>query len=215
MLATPPSPRSLHVNSKRPRSQRKKGSRGRPHSRSHSRSNSAEPEAEVEAGADSDASSSIRHPCSPSLPDDSRSSEADADSLRLRKGSEDSKDGEQPLHYLAMPESSVHRAPIATSPSAYASALAVTSNSIPDLTTEGERGAKGPGEYSDAVSTRFLSPILIEFGSAISLLIRSLPFHLQHITNVSTAVGVLVVSVPAAAVIRRIKVVLAVEERLR
>ena len=114
-----------------------------------------------------------------------------------------------------MPESSVHWAPIATSPSAYASALAVMSNSIPDLTTEGERRAKGPGEYSDAVSTHFLPPILIKFRSAISLLIRSLPFHLQHITNVLTAIGVLVVTVPAAAVIWRIKVVLAVEERLR
>ena len=41
----------------------------------------SEPDAEVEPGADSDASASIRLPYSPSLPDDSSSSEADADSL--------------------------------------------------------------------------------------------------------------------------------------
>lgn len=202
-LVTPPSPRSLSADSNRPRRQRKKGSRGRSGSRSHSRSNS-ELEPEQEAGADSDASS-IRRSCSPSLPGDSSSSEADADSVRLRKDSTDSKDSEQPLQ-LATPDSSVHRAPITSSPSSFASALAATSNSDPNtITTESERGVKGVGTYSDAVGTHFTFPILFEFWSAISLLIQSLPLPLQHFTSISTVVGVLVLSVAAAAVLWRVK----------
>ena len=207
-LVTPPSPRSLSADSNRPRRQRKKGSRGRSGSRSHSRPRSEpEPEVEVEAeaGAESDASS-IRRPYSPSLPGDSSNSEADADSVRLRKDSTDSKDSEQSPQYLATPESSVHRAPITSTPSSYTSALAATTNSNPDTTiTESESGVKGPGVYSDAVGTHFSFPIFFEFWGAISMLIQSLPLPLQHITNVSTAVGVLVLTVAAAAVLWRVK----------
>lgn len=83
-LVTPPSLRSLGADSNRCRYQPKEGSRGRSGSRSHCSNSKLPVERELEAGVDSDASS-IRRPCSPSLPGDSNSSEADANSFRSRR----------------------------------------------------------------------------------------------------------------------------------
>jgi len=187
-LVTPPSPRSLSADSNRPRQRKKRSNSRRARGRSTSRGGEGVETEVIDRGAESESSTtssthppSLGRPYTPSLPDDS--SEAEPDAEHLRKNSTDSDPSINSMdagsvHQLETPESSVHRAPVTScSPSAISWSDSPVADSLASSIAKGDAGENA---------------------------VKHPPYD-AHMTTVSTAIGVVILSVAAAAVIWRVK----------
>jgi len=178
---SPPSPRGLNADSNRPRQRRKRPSSSQARGKLASRGADVEV---INRGAESKSSTSSTHPSlgrpyTPSLPDDS--GDADIDAEYMRKASSDSNPNSlsskeaESIHQLETPESSVHCAPITSL-----------------------------GWTNSPVTDSLASSIAKDDGGDNAYAAKCPPFD-HHMTTVSTAVGVVILGVAAAAVIWRVK----------